>query len=246
MKLIILAGGQKSTITGDDENVPKPMIDIGGRPLLWHIMKHASICGIKDFIICGGYKTNIIKEYFQNFYIYQSDIAVNTKTNIVHVLKDYTEDWNVLVVDTGITTQPIERVKRVLKYIDDEQFLITYGDCLTDIPLGKLVKEFVDSGKKVAISLAHPSGRKIPIAYELLDGSENHRSEVWTSAGIFIVHKAFFENIVLDGEMEKILQYADKDNIYLYKHDGYWNTIETLRDKTAAEKLWEKDKAPWI
>ncbi len=246
MKLVILAGGQKSTITGDDENVPKPMIDIGGRPLLWHIMKHASNCGIRDFIICGGYRISTIKEYFQNFYIYQSDIALNTKTNMVRVLNDDTEDWNVFVVDTGITATPIERVRKVLKYIDKEQFLITYGDCLTDIPLKKFAEEFDCAGKEFAVSLAHPSGRKMPISFELLGDSENHHSEVWTSAGIFITYKGFFEHITADGEIEAILHHAKKDDLYLYKHDGYWNTIETLRDKAAAEKLWEKDNAPWM
>lgn len=246
MELVILAGGQKSTITGDDENVPKPMIDIGGRPLLWHIMKHASICGIKDFIICGGYKINIIKEYFQNFYVYQSDIAVNTRTNVVRVLKDYTEDWNVLVVDTGITSQPIERVKRALKYINGEQFLISYGDCLTDIPLEKLAKEFINSGKKFAISLAHPSGRKMPISYEFLGDSKIYQNEIWTSAGIFAADKRYFAYVASDGDVEEILHNAKQADTYFYKHDGYWNTIETLRDKTAAEKLWEKGNAPWI
>lgn len=246
MELVILAGGQKSTITGDDENVPKPMIDIGGRPLLWHIMKHASICGIKDFIICGGYKINIIKEYFQNFYVYQSDIAVNTRTNVVRVLKDYTEDWNVLVVDTGISSQPIERVKQALKYINGEQFLISYGDCLTDISLEKFAEEFANSGKAFAISLAHPSGRKMPISYEFLGDPEVYQNEIWTSAGIFAADKRYFAHVTSDGDVEEILHSAKKADTYLYKHDGYWNTIETLRDKTAAEKLWEKGNAPWI
>lgn len=246
MELVILAGGQKSTITGDDENVPKPMIDIGGRPLLWHIMKHASACGIRDFIICGGYKINTIKEYFQNFYVYQSDIAVNTRTNEVRVLKGYTEDWNVLVVDTGVAAQPIERVKRVLKYIEEEQFLITYGDCLTDIPMDKFAEGFAGSEKEFAISLAHPSGRKISVSYELLGSSEDHPSEMWTSAGIFIANKRYFEHVDSDGDVEEILRDAGKNDIYLYKHNGYWNTIETLRDKVAAEKLWEKGDAPWI
>lgn len=246
MEMVILAGGQKSTITGDEENLPKPMIDIGGRPLLWHIMKHASICGIKDFIICGGYKIDFIKEYFQNFYIYQSDIAINTRTNMVRVLKNYTEDWNVLVADTGTTAQPIERVKQVLKYINGEEFLITYGDCLTDIPLGSFFEKFVSSGKEFAVSLAHPSGRKTPVSYELLGESENILSKVWTSAGVFAANKVFFKNVDSNGDVEEILHDIGKDNIYLHRHDRYWNTIETLRDKLAAEKLWEEGNAPWI
>ncbi len=246
MKLVILAGGQRSTITGNEENIPKPMIDIGGRPLLWHIMKHASLCGINDFIICGGYKIENIKEYFRDFYIYQSDIAVNTKTNRIELLKDYSEDWNVIVADTGVASYPIERVKKVLKYVGDEPFLITYGDCLTDLPFDKFMLDFVSSKTDFAVALAHPLGRKMPISYNLLGDSKKHENDVWTSAGIFASNKRFFAQLNCDGVIEDILRDKRESDVHLYKHESYWNTIETLRDKVASEQMWEKGEAPWI
>ena len=164
MKMIILAGGQKSTISGEPEGMPKPMLSIGGRPLLWHIMKHASLCGIKEFIVCGGYKIDSIKDYFLDFYIYQSDIQVDTGRNTVKILDKNTEDWNVTVVDTGIKTMPVERIKKVLD-IAGEDFLISYGDCLYDISLERLQDVHKAEAKAITVAVARPSGRKMPLHF---------------------------------------------------------------------------------
>jgi len=249
MKLVILAGGQKSAISGEEEGVPKPMIQIGGRPLLWHIMKHASLCGIKEFIICGGYKVEQIKEYFRDFYVYQSDIAINIASNTVEILKKSSEDWNVIVADTGLMTSPIGRVKKVCKYIEDDSFLISYGDCLTDLSFQKLEEDFRNFGGMMTVAVAHPSGRKVPLSvgdFQNMTGISQRISGIWTSAGIFAVKKELLDKVEVEGDIEEILYTIDSGQISVYKHDGFWNTIETLRDKVASEHIWERGEAPWI
>lgn len=243
MKMIILAGGQRSTISEELEGMPKPMVNIGGRPLLWHIMKHASLCGINEFIVCGGYHIDMIKEYFLNFYIYQSDILVNTATNHVEILNKQTEDWQVSVVDTGIKTMPVERVKRVLD-ISGDSFLITYGDCLSNISLAKMSEAHKEGKKKITAAVARPSGRKMPLHIMWDDEAEWNRNDVaWTSAGVFLAEKSVFEEVDGDGDIEDILS---RSSTGLYRHEGFFNTIETLRDKSAAEKMWEQGTAPWM
>lgn len=249
MKMVILAGGQKSAISGEAEGVPKPMIQIGGRPLLWHIMKHASLCGIKEFIICGGYKIEQIKEYFRDFYVYQSDIAINIETNTVKILKKNLEDWNVIVADTGLTTSPIGRVKMVQKYIEDDSFLLSYGDCLTDLCFQSLEENFKNSNRMMTVAVAHPSGRKVPLSIDNFRNSagiSQKINDVWTSAGIFVIRKELLSKVEVEGDIEEILYTFDSDQISVYKHDGFWNTIETLRDKVASEHMWERGDAPWI
>ena len=137
MKVVILAGGTKSTINDEWEGIPKPMVEIGGRPLLWHIMKQYSCLGFQDFIVCGGYKVNVIKNYFRDYYIYQSDITVDLSTNKVEIHKKITEDWQVTVADTGEFSSTGQRVSKIEKYIDEDFFLVTYGDCLSDIDVDR-------------------------------------------------------------------------------------------------------------
>lgn len=243
MKMIILAGGQRSVISDDAEGMPKPMLSIGGRPLLWHIMKHASLCGIKEFIICGGYKIDVIKDYFLDFYIYQSDIQVDTGSNIVKILDKNTEEWNVTVVDTGIKTMPIERIKRVLGILEGE-FLITYGDCLSDVSLKSLEDIHKREGKSITVAVARPSGRKTPLHFIGGNSAEwKEKDSAWTSAGVFLAKKSVFTGEMRDGDIEDILS---QPTTAIYRHEGFFNTIETLRDKAAAENMWENGKAPWM
>lgn len=243
MKMIILAGGQRSTISEELEGMPKPMVNIGGRPLLWHIMKHASLCGINEFVVCGGYRIDMIKEYFLDFYIYQSDIRVNTASNQVEILDKQTEVWQVSVVDTGIKTMPVERVKRVLDIAGDS-FLITYGDCLSDISLKKMLEMHREGKKKITAAVARPSGRKMPLHIKWENEAEwNGNDAAWTSAGVFLAEKSAFAGVDGDGDIEDILS---KSSTELYRHEGFFNTIETLRDKSAAEKMWNQGNAPWM
>lgn len=243
MKMIILAGGQRSTISEEPEGMPKPMLPIGGRPLLWHIMKHASLCGIKDFIICGGYKIDVIKEYFLDFYIYQSDVLVDTGNNTVKILNKQTEDWNVTIVDTGIKTLPIERVQKVLE-IAGEEFFVTYGDCLSDISLDRLQVLHQKEAKDITVAVARPSGRKTPLHFMNEKDAEWRSSDMaWTSAGLFLAKKNAFVNCGCSGDIEDMLS---ESSSAVYRHEGFFSTIETLRDKAAAEKMWENGNAPWM
>lgn len=243
MKMIILAGGQRSTISEEPEGMPKPMLPIGGRPLLWHIMKHASLCGINEFIICGGYKIDVIKDYFLDFYIYQSDILVDTGSNTVTILNKNTEDWNVTVVDTGIKTLPTERIKRVLDIAGDA-FYITYGDCLSDISLERMRKIHEKEAKDITVAVARPTGRKMPLHFVDEKNTELRGSDIaWTSAGLFLAKKEIFADNTDSGDIEDMLSYSSSA---VYRHEGYFSTIETLRDKSAAEMLWDKGDAPWM
>ena len=242
MKMIILAGGQKSTISGESEGMPKPMLSIGGRPLLWHIMKHASLCGINEFIVCGGYKIDSIKDYFLDFYIYQSDIQVDTGSNTVKILDKNTEDWVVTVVDTGIKTMPVERIKKVLD-IAGEEFLISYGDCLSDISLERLQDVHRTEEKSITVAVARPSGRKMPLHFMREEAEWMSSDKAWTSAGVFMAGKEAFAGECCGGDIEDMLS---QSSTAVYRHEGFFNTIETLRDKAAAEKLWDKGIAPWM
>lgn len=243
MKMIILAGGQRSTISEESEGMPKPMLPIGGRPLLWHIMKHASLCGINEFIICGGYKIDVIKDYFLDFYIYQSDILVNTGNNTVEILNKNTEDWKVTIVDTGIKTLPIERVKKVLD-IAGEEFYITYGDCLSDVSLDRMQEVHKKEARDITVAVARPSGRKMPLHFMDETGKAMKNNDMaWTSAGLFMAKRNVFINSNSSGDIEDILSNSQSA---LYRHEGFFSTIETLRDKAAAEALWEQGDAPWM
>ncbi|ADL33857.1 glucose-1-phosphate cytidylyltransferase RfbF1 [Butyrivibrio proteoclasticus B316] len=242
MKMVILAGGQKSTISNEPVGVPKPMIPIGERPLLWHIMKHASIHGINDFIICGGYKVETIKEYFLDYYIYQADIKVNTEKNTVEILSQDKEHWNISVIDTGIETKPTERVKRVLGIIDDD-FILSYGDCISDIPLEKVMEYHKKEKKDMTIVVARPTGRKVPLSFFADKEKWDSINEAWTSAGTFAISKDAFEKVSKVGDIEEVLSEL---SVSFYRHGGFFSTIETLRDKVAAEEKWKQGNAPWM
>lgn len=242
MKMVILAGGQRSTISDEPEGIPKPMLMIGDRPLLWHIMKHASLCGINEFVICGGYKVETIKEYFLDFYIYQSDIRVDTAKNTVEILDKITEKWDVTVVDTGIKTLPIERVKQTLDYVD-EDFFVSYGDCLSDISLSKMESFHESGGKGITVAVARPTGRKMPVQFFESEKSWGDNDAAWASAGVFMMNKKLFGGMNTQGDIEDLI--GEMPSTF-YRHEGFYSTIETLRDKSAAEKMWERGDAPWM
>lgn len=239
MKLVILAGGNKSVISEEREGIPKPMLEIAGRPLLWHIMKYASFYGIKDFVICGGYKINRIKEYFKDFYVYQSDLEIDLRNNQIRILKKQTEDWKVTVVDTGLRQMPAKRICAAAPYLQDEAFLTTYGDCLSNISIDRMIAQHYMEKNKVTMAAAHPTGRKMA-----LDIPE----KAWTSAGMFLMEPSVFDGLNQDGDIEEILMadFKQRGELGIFRHEGAWMAIETVRDKAAAEKLWEQGKAFWV
>ena len=263
MQVVILAGGQKSMISRD-ANIPKPMLDLGGKPLLWHIMKRFSELGYNDFIICGGYKVDMIKEYFKDFYIYQSDITVDLKNNEITVHKKRTEDWNVTVVDTGLETATGKRIDKIEQYIDGQDFFVAFGDCLSDIDYNDMESSYRAKGKTAMVAVAHPTGRNIPFVLgregEVLgktdektdlfsevkdDDSDN---DVWTNACCYILNKKVFDILGEDHSLEEMLvKNLTKDgSLVTYKHNGFWSPVETLHDKVEMEKLWSDNKAPWM
>lgn len=254
LKVVILAGGAQSTLNDDTEGIPKPMVDLGGKPLLWHIMKQFSKHGFKEFIVCGGYHVDMIKEYFQDFYIYESDITVDLATNTIEVHKNKTEDWKVTVVNTGLFSSTGQRVGMIEKYIENDTFIVTYGDCLSDIDFRALVDEHSRGNKEATMVMAKPTGRNqlLPIdengVFKYTGQDTVQNDTAWINADCFVFKKTIFRflqgNYDLEKQLLRIL--SDKDELAVYRHNGYWTAIETRRDLVAAENLWNANIAPWM
>lgn len=253
MKVVILAGGTRSTISNEQQGIPKPMVEIGGKPLLWHIMKSFSACGFDDFVICGGYKVNLIKEYFMDFYIYQSDITVDLQNNTVQIHKNRTEDWKVTVVDTGLKSATGMRVARIEDYIEEDTFIVTNGDCLSDIDVSAMLAHHRKQGKKATMAMAKPTGRNE--AFQIADdgrvvGKEgsDRESGAWTNACLYILDREVFGVLKENRNLEDLLtdHLAGDGQLITYKHHGFWTPVETYRDRVNMEKLWSAGMAPWI
>lgn len=252
MQVVILAGGQRSTISNEQEGIPKPMAEIGGKPMLWHIMKSFSAYGLNEFIICGGYKVDMIKEYFMDYYIYQSDITVDLKTNTVEIHKNRTEDWKVTVVDTGIYTATGQRVARIQEYIDGEDFIVVYGDCLFDIDVSRMIEYHRDQGRIATMAVARPTGRnealEIDATGQIREANSGDReSDAWTNACLYVLNRKVFDVLHGDYNLEMILtrSLAGKSQLITYKHSGFWTPVETYRDRVNMENLWNAGVAPW-
>lgn len=262
MKVVILAGGQQSTISNTGEGIPKPMAEIGGRPLLWHIMKHFSEYGLKEFIVCGGYRVDMIKEYFMDFYIYESDITVDLEKNTVEIHQKKTEDWKVTVVDTGLDASPAQRICAIEEYLEKDEkfekyndcFLVTYGDCLSDVDAGALLNAHKKNSKLVTLVMAKPQGRK-----QLLTIDENNLLDydnlspivadaAWVNADCFLMDKKVLQYLQGNCNLEEqVFRSLSKlGQVATYRHEGYWSTIETRRDLVEAEMLWKQGIVPWI
>lgn len=253
MKVIILAGGLPSTLIEENEKIPKPMAEIGGRPLLWHIMKQYSHHGYQDFIICTGYKGEVIKEYFMNFYIYQSDITVDLQINEIKVHRKQTEDWRVSVIDTGIDSSIIKRLHMVQEYTENEAVFVSYGDCLSDIDIEKMADLHEKSGRIATFAVARPVGRNKILNLDE-DGSyngmkSNVRKDAWANACCMILEPQAYRYLESDSKypVENTLLecLANREEVQIYRHEGFWSPIETIRDKTCLEELWRKGQAPW-
>lgn len=254
MKVVILAGGMQSTLNDEREGIPKPMLDLGGRPLLWHIMKQFSKHGFKEFIVCGGYHVDMIKEYFQDFYIYESDITVNLADNTVEVHKKKTEDWKVTVVDTGLFSSTGQRVGMIEKYVGGDTFLVTYGDCLSDINFSALLECHCKNGKDATMAMTKPTGRSrlLPInsdgflKYTADAMTENDTA--WINADCFVFERNVFRYLQGNYNLEQQLipMLSARNELAVYRHYGYWAAIETKRDFVAAESLWNAGMAPWM
>lgn len=254
MKAVILAGGLGTRISEETSVKPKPMVEIGGKPILWHIMKTYSAHGIDDFIICCGYKGYVIKEYFANYFLHMSDVTFDMRFNQMSVHGGKAEPWKVTLVDTGETTMTGGRLKRVREYIGNDTFCFTYGDGVASVDITKLI-EFHKSQKTLGTMTAvQPPGRFGAIVL----GSEQTKitsfrekpegDGAWINGGYFVLEPEVIDLVDNDStiwEKEPLEKLAEKDQLSAYKHDGFWQPMDTLRDRNYLEGLWNKDKAPW-
>ena len=254
MKAEILAGGFGTRLSEETNKVPKPMIEIGGKPILWHIMKIYSKHGINDFIICCGYKGSLIKEYFQNYNLHQSDVTFQIQKNITKIQQNRTESWTVTLVDTGENTMTGGRLKRVREHVKNEEaFCFTYGDGLSDINISSLIKFHKTHGKQATLTAVRPPGRYGAIKFGPKDIVESFQEKPdgdgsWINGGFFILNPSVIDLIEDDQtswELEPLNALTKSNQIYAFKHNGFWQPMDTLREKIILNKLWNKDSAPW-
>ncbi|HHQ4683433.1 TPA: glucose-1-phosphate cytidylyltransferase [Aeromonas veronii] len=252
MKAIILAGGLGTRISEESHLRPKPMIDIGGKPILWHIMKIYSHYGINDFIICLGYKGYIIKEYFANYFLHMSDITFDMRTNQMYVHEEHAEPWRVTLVDTGEHSMTGGRLKRVREYIGDETFCFTYGDGVADIDIKALLNHHQRAARVATVTAIQPPGRYG--ALNINDGRVNNFQEkpagdgAWVNGGFFVLEPRIFDYLTDDMtsfEGEPLFSLAQEGQLSAYQHSGFWQAMDTLREKNYLEELWQSGSAPW-
>lgn len=253
MKTVILAGGFGTRISEETSLRPKPMVEVGGRPLLWHIMKLYSHYGLKDFIICLGYKGYFIKEYFANYFLHNSDVTFHLSEDRMQVHNTFSEDWSVTLVETGLNTQTGGRLKRIGKYLNpDEMFCMTYGDGLADVNISKLVEYAKNQDKLATVTAVQPAGRFGALDLEgdsVSSFREKPEGEGWMSGGFFVLKPGVLDYIKSDSEpWEKspLEQIAGKGQLVAYRHSGFWQPVDTLRDKNQMEALWETGNPPWM
>tara|TARA_B110001450_G_C17664510_1_gene498876 strand:- start:2169 stop:2942 length:774 start_codon:yes stop_codon:yes gene_type:complete len=253
MKAVILAGGLGTRLSEETSIKPKPMVEIGGKPILWHIMKMYSSHGINDFVICCGYKGYVIKEYFSNYFLHQSDVTFSMKNNTTEVHEERAEPWTVTLVDTGDNSMTGGRLARVFEYIkDEESFCFTYGDGLSDVNISKLIDFHKEHGQDATLTATYPPGR-----FGALDIQNNQVMKfrekpkgdgALINGGFFILSPKVLQRISGDDcswEQEPLKSLALDGKLMAYIHDGFWQPMDTLRDKMYLEELWQTKKAPW-
>ena len=252
MKAVILAGGLGTRLSEETSVRPKPMVEIGGRPILWHIMKLYSAYGVNEFIICCGYKGYVIKEYFANYFLHMSDVTFDMSHNRMEVHQQFAEPWRVTLVDTGDETLTGGRLKRVRKYLGDEDFCFTYGDGVADVDVGKLIEFHQKEGKLATLMATQPPGRfgVLDIDGQVVRSFQEkpHGEGSWINGGFFVLSPKVIDYIEGDttiwerGPMERL---AHEGQLNAFYHDGFWQPMDTLRDKLHLESLWQSGKAPW-
>jgi glucose-1-phosphate cytidylyltransferase len=254
VKAVILAGGFGTRISEESTVKPKPMVEIGGKPILWHIMKSYSVYGINEFIICCGYKAHVIKEYFANYHLHCSDITIDVKNHKMDIHSNGAEPWLVTLVDTGDSTMTGGRLKRVRQYIGDETFCFTYGDGVSNVNISDLVKFHKDQGVLATLTAVQPPGRfgafklghnedRVPSFKEKPDGDG-----AWINSGFFVLEPGIMDYIEGDStvwEKGPLENLAVNGELAAFKHTGFWQPMDTLRDKHVLEDLWQSGHAPW-
>ena len=254
MKAVILAGGLGTRLSEATNLIPKPMVEIGGKPILWHIMKTYSTYGINDFVICCGYKAYIIKEYFANYFCHHSDITVDLSNGKIEVHHVPDEKWKVTCIDTGLNTMTGGRIKRIQEYIGNETFLLTYGDGVTDLDITDTIAKHKEAGSVISVTVYQPNGK-----FGALDIDSNGLVKsfqekpagdgAWINAGFFVCEPEVFDYIANEDdiifEREPLENLARDGKMISYKHRGFWKPMDTMRDCTELNEMWNGGKAPW-
>lgn len=255
MKVVILAGGLGTRLSEETIIKPKPMIEIGGKPILWHIMKIYEAYGFDDFVICLGYKGYLIKEYIINYYLYNSDITVEVGTNKMDICYNGTESFKVTLADTGLETNTAGRIKRIQKYVGNETFMLTYGDGVSNINLKNLLKFHQSHGRLATLSTIQLPGRFGTIDFDekghVAQFQEKVKGDgIWINGGFFVLEPGIFK--YLDGNMDMVqwekqplIEIAKDNQLAAYRHDGFWKCMDAMRDRIELEDLWQSENAPW-
>jgi glucose-1-phosphate cytidylyltransferase len=254
MKVLLLAGGFGTRLSEETDVRPKPMVEIGGKPILWHIMKSYSHYGFNDFVVLLGYKGYYIKEYFANYFLHQSDVTIDLKENKMEILNSSSEPWKVTLLDTGLNSMTGGRIKKAQAFVGNEPFMLTYGDGVSNINILELLKYHKSHGKAMTMTSAQPDGRfgalNINKNNQVMEFQEKPKGDgSWINAGFFVCEPKVFDYII-DGdntifEQTPLQNLAKDGEIFTYKHDGFWMPMDTLRDKTILNNMWSKDTAPW-
>jgi len=254
MKVVLLAGGFGTRLSEETDIRPKPMVEIGGKPILWHIMKTYSQYGFNEFVVLLGYKGYYIKEYFANYFLHQSDVTIDMSNGSMEVLNNSSEPWKVTLLDTGLYSMTGARIKKAQSFIGDEPFMLTYGDGVADIDIAELVNFHKSHGKSMTMTSTQPAGR-----FGALDIDENNKVNVfkekpkgdgsWINAGYFVCEPKVFDYIAQGDsvvfEQEPLQNIAQDGELITFKHDGFWKPMDSLKDKNDLNELWDKNLAPW-
>jgi glucose-1-phosphate cytidylyltransferase len=253
MKVVILAGGLGTRISEETDIRPKPMVEIGGKPILWHIMKIYAEQGFNEFVVCLGYKGYVIKEYFANLFLHQSDITIDLSNNHIEVHNNESDNWKITLVDTGRDTMTGGRIKRIQKYIGKERFMLTYGDGLCDVNFRELIDFHEGHGKLATVTSVKPDGRFGVLGLGEKNivsrfNEKNAEDVAWINGGFFICESDVFDLIANDEtiwEREPLEYLASSGNLFGFKHNGFWKPMDSLKDKNDLNKIWDSGNAPW-
>jgi len=255
MKVLLLAGGYGTRLSEETDVRPKPMVEIGGKPILWHIMKLYSTYGFNDFVVLLGYKGYYIKEYFANYFLHQSDVTIDMQNGRMEVLNNSSEPWKVTLLDTGLNNMTGSRIKQAKKFVGDESFMLTYGDGVSNINIKELIDFHKSHGKLLTMSSVQPEGRFGALNIEE-DNKVTHFLEKpkgdggWINAGFFVCEPKIFDYIddnddSIIFEQKPLQSLAQDGEIFTFKHNGFWKPMDSLKDKNDLNKLWNENKAPW-
>ncbi len=253
MKVVLLAGGYGTRISEESDIKPKPMIEIGGKPILWHIMKIYSEHGFKEFVILLGYKSYVIKEYFHNYFLHNSDVTIETKNQRMEIHNNTSEDWKITLIDTGLDTMTGGRVKRAAKYLGNETFFLTYGDGVSNVNIKDLLQFHRKHGKAVTMTAIQPEGRfgalEIGADFKINKFLEKPKGDgSWINGGFFVCEPKLLDYIQGDDtvlEQAPLENLAKEGELFSYKHEGFWKCMDTLRDKNQLNEMWNNGKAKW-